>query len=76
MKSRIEATDDAVGSSVTASFVGAVRHAVLATAVALPMAMLATMDNFESDFDCASAGELWLDIQNRMRAVSEPLDCP
>lgn len=74
MKSRVETTDHAVGSSVTASFIGAVRHAVLATAVALPMAMLATVDGFEADTDAASAGELWLDIQNRMRVASERLN--
>ena len=74
MKSRAETTDDAVGSSVTASFIGAVRHAVLATAVALPMAMLATVDTFEGDTDAASAGELWLDVRNRMRVASERLD--
>ena len=74
MKSRQETTDDVLGSSVTVSFVGAVRHAVLATAVALPMAMLATLDGFESESDCTSAGELWLDVQNRMKVATERLD--
>ena len=74
MKSRLEMTDDVLGSSVTASFVGAVRHAVLATAVALPMAMLAAADGFESDSECASAGELWLDVQNRMKIAAGRLD--
>jgi len=74
MKSRLETTDDVLGSSVTASLVGAVRHAVLATAVALPMAMLATLDGFEGESDCASAGELWLDVQNRMKVATERLD--
>ena len=74
MKSRQETTDDVLGSSVTVSFVGAVRHAVLATAVALPMAMLATLDGFESESDGTSAGELWLDVQNRMKVATERFD--
>lgn len=74
MKSRIEMNDDVLGSSVTASFVGAVRYAVLATAVALPMAILAATDGFEGDSECASAGELWLDVQNRMKIAAGRLD--
>ena len=74
MKSRLETTDDVLGSSVTVSFMGAVRHAVLATAVALPMAMLAAADSFEGDSECASAGELWLDVQNRMKIAAGRLD--
>jgi hypothetical protein len=73
MRSRLETVDQVMGSSVAASLVGAVRHAVLATAVALPMAMLATVDSFESDSECASAGELWLDVQNRMKVATERL---
>ena len=74
MKSRMEMNDDVLGSSVTASFVGAVRYAVLATAVALPMAILAATDGFEGDSECASAGELWLDVQNRMKIAAGRLD--
>lgn len=71
MNSRIETGDHAVASNVTTSLVGAVRHAVLATAVALPVTLLAALDGFESDSECASAGELWLDVQARMRVSTE-----
>lgn len=71
MKSRLEMTDDVVGSSVTTTFMGAVRHAVLASAIAVPMAILTAMDGFEGDSECASAGELWLDVQNRMKVATE-----
>lgn len=74
MKSRDETTDDALSSTMTASFTGAVRHAMFATAVALPLAMIASVDGFESDSDCTSAGELWLDVQNRMKVATERLN--
>lgn len=48
-------TDEAFGSSVKASLLGTVRHAVFATAVSLPIAMLAAMDTCESDSEAASA---------------------
>lgn len=64
-------TDEALGSSVKASLLGTVRHAVFATAVSLPMAMVAAMDTFESDSEAASAGELWLEIQSRMTVATE-----
>jgi hypothetical protein len=44
---------------------------VFVGAVALPMALLAATDGFESDSDLASAGELWLDVQNRMKVATE-----
>jgi hypothetical protein len=71
MKSRLEMTDDGMGSSVTATFMSAVRHAVLASAIAVPLAILATAEGFEGDSECASAGELWLDVQNRMKVATE-----
>ena len=71
MKSRLEMNDDVVGSSVAATVVDAVRHAVFAGAVALPMAMLAVMDGFESESDYASAGELWLEVQNKLQGAAE-----
>ena len=48
MKSRLEMTDDVVGSSVTATIVDAVRHAVFAGAVAIPMAILGVVDGVET----------------------------
>ena len=71
MKSPEQVTDDVMGSSVATQVVDAVRHAVLAGALALPMALLAAADGFESDSDFASAGELWLDVQNRMQVATE-----
>ena len=71
MKSPEQVTDDVMGSSVATQVVDAVRHAVFAGAVALPMALLAATDGFESDSDFASAGELWLDVQNRMQVATE-----
>jgi len=70
MKSQLEVTDDMVGSSVTATVVDMVRHAVFAGAVALPMAILGTMDSIETDSEFASAGEMWLDVQNRMHVAA------
>ena len=71
MKSPEQVTDDVMGSSVATQVVDAVRHAVFAGAVALPMALLAATDGFEGDSDFASAGELWLDVQNRMKVATE-----
>jgi len=71
MKSPEQVTDDVMGSSVATQVVDGVRHAVFAGAVALPMALLAATDGFESDSDFASAGELWLDVQNRMNVATE-----
>ena len=71
MKSRLEITDDVVGSNVTATIVDAVRHAVFAGAVAIPMALLGVMDGVETDSDFASAGEMWLDIQNRIDIAAD-----
>lgn len=71
MKSHDELTDDVVGSNVASHVVDAVRHTVFAGALALPMALLAAADGFESDGDFASAGELWLDVQNRMQVATE-----
>jgi len=59
---------------MTASFTGAVRHALFTTTVALPIALIAAVDTFESDSECTSAGELWLDVQSRMRTATERLD--
>lgn len=64
-------SDEALGSSVKASLLGTVRNTVFATAVALPVAMLAALDTFESDSEAASAGELWLEVQNRMTIATE-----
>lgn len=74
MNADVEKADEVVGSSVKASLLGTVRHAVFATAVALPMAMLAAMDDFESDSEAASAGELWLEVQSRMTVAAERLN--
>jgi len=71
MKSQDELTDDVVRSNLVSHVVDAVRHVVFAGAVALPMALLAAVDGFESDSDFASAGELWLDVQNRMQVATE-----
>ena len=71
MKSRLEMTDDVVGSSVTANIVDAVRHAVFAGAVAIPMAILGVVDGVETESDFASAGEMWLDVQNRITAAAD-----
>jgi hypothetical protein len=71
MKSRLEMTDDVVGSSVTATIVDAVRHAVFAGAVAIPMAILGVVDGVETESDFASAGEMWLDVQNRITAAAD-----
>ena len=71
MKSPEQVTDDVMGSSVATQVVDVVRHAMFAGAVALPMALLAATDGFESDSDFASAGELWLDVQNRMKVATE-----
>ncbi len=71
MKSPEQVTDDVMGSSVVTQVVDAVRHAVFASAVALPIALLAAADSFESDSNFASAGELWLDVQNRMQVATE-----
>jgi hypothetical protein len=71
MKSPEQVTDDVMGSSVATQVVDAVRHAVFAGALALPMALLAAADGVESDSDFASAGELWLDVQNRMQVATE-----
>ncbi len=70
MKSQLEVTDDVVGSSVTATVVDMVRHAVFAGAVALPMAILGVVDGVENESDFASAGEMWLDVQNRMHVAA------
>ncbi len=71
MNQDLQKADEAMKTSVTASFLGTVRHAVFATAVALPMAMLAGGECFESDADCASAGELWLEVQSKMTVATE-----
>ena len=71
MKSPEQVTDDVMGSSVATQVLDVVRHAVFAGAVALPMALLAATDGLESDSDFASAGELWLDVQNRMKVATE-----
>ena len=68
MKSRLEISDDVVGSSVTATVIDTVRHAVFAGAIAIPMAILGVLDSVETDGDFASAGEMWLDLQNRIAA--------
>lgn len=65
MKTREETTDDALSSTMTASFAGALRHTVFA------VAMLAAMDAFEGDSEAATAGELWLDVQNRMKVATD-----
>jgi hypothetical protein len=71
MKSPEQVTDDMVGSSVTATVVDMVRHAVFAGAVALPMAILGTMDSVETDSEFASAGEMWLEVQNRIQVAAD-----
>ena len=71
MKSPEQVTDNVMGSSVATQVLDVVRHAMFAGAVALPMALLAATDGFESDCDFASAGELWLDVQNRMKVATE-----
>jgi len=71
MKSQLEVTDEAVGSSVTAAVVDMVRHAVFAGAVAIPMAILGVMDGVETETDFASAGEMWLEVQNRINVTSD-----
>lgn len=71
MKSPEQVTDDVMGSSVTTHVADAVRHALFAGALALPLALLAAADGFESDSDFASAGELWLDVRNKMQVSTE-----
>ena len=71
MKSPEQVSDDVMGSSITTQAVDAVRHAVFAGAMILPMAFLAAADGFESDSDFSSSGELWLDVQNRMQVATE-----
>ena len=39
MKTRLEISDDVVGSSVTANVMDTVRHVMFAGAIAIPMAM-------------------------------------
>lgn len=58
--------------SATASLVSTMRATVFAGAVALPMAMLAALDGFESDAEFASAGELWLNVQQRTQSPADP----
>jgi len=73
MKSQLEVSDDVLGSSVTAGAIDAIRHAVFASAIALPMAMLSALDGFETESGCATAGELWLEVQNKMTVATERL---
>jgi len=71
MKSPEQVTDAVMGSSVATQVLNGVRHAVFVGAVALPMALLAATDGFESDSDLASEVDLWLDVQNRMKVATE-----
>ncbi|MEI6239662.1 MAG: hypothetical protein WCR51_04695 [Planctomycetia bacterium] len=71
MTPNLEKTDEAFGSGMTASFLGTVRDAVFATAVALPLGMLLAMDSFEGESEAASAGELWLEVQSRLTVAAE-----
>ena len=71
MKTRLEISDDVVGSSVTASVMDTVRHVMFTGAIAIPMAILGVMDAVETDSDFASAGEMWLDLQNRITASAD-----
>jgi len=73
MTPNLEKTDEAFGSGMTASFLDTVRHAVFATAVALPMGMLLAVDGFENDSEAASAGELWLEVQSRLTVAADPM---
>jgi len=70
MKSRSEVSDAMVGSNIAADVLSVVRNAVFAGAVAIPMALSAAADGFESD-SYASAAELWLDVQNKMQVATE-----
>ena len=71
MKTRSEASDAAVGTNVAADVLSVVRNAVLASAIARPRALAAAADGFESDSEFASAGELWLDVQNKLQVAAE-----
>ena len=57
---------------MTATVIDTVRHAMFAGAVAIPMAILGVLDSVETDSDFASAGEMWLDVQNRITASADP----
>ena len=65
MKTRSEASEAAVGTSVSADVLSVVR------AIAIPMALASVADGLESDANFATAGELWLDVQNRMQVATE-----
>lgn len=71
MKTRSEASEAAVGTSVSADVLSVVRNAVFAGALAIPMALASAADGLESDGDFATAGELWLDVQNKMQVATE-----
>lgn len=71
MTPNLEKTDEVFGSGVTASLLDTVRHVVFATAVALPMGLLSVTDSFEGDSEAASAGELWLEVQNKLTVATE-----
>ena len=67
----METTDNVLGSSVTATVVDTVRRVMFAGAVFIPMALLAVADGFETNSNFTSAGELWLDVRNRMQVATE-----
>jgi hypothetical protein len=71
MKTRSETSESAVGTSVSADVMSVVRNAVFAGALAIPMALASAADGLESDSEFATAGELWLDVQNKMRVAAE-----
>jgi hypothetical protein len=48
-----------------------VRNAVFTGAIAIPMALASAADGLESDANFATAGELWLDVQNKMQVATE-----
>jgi len=48
-----------------------VRAAVFTGAIAIPMALASAADGLQSDANFATAGELSLDVQNRMQVATE-----
>ena len=71
MKTRSDMSEAAVETSVAADVLSVVRNVVFAGAIAIPMALASAADGLEGDSDFASAGELWLDVQNKMQVATE-----
>lgn len=72
MKTNDEAHAESERRSVAANLASVMRATIFAGTVALPMAMLAALDGFESDAEFASAGELWLTVHQRTQAPADP----